>query len=76
MIEKDPEDYDTAALLARLLFDAGELKEAVAAAKLAAASPAPPEKPAPALRVYRDLATLCEKAGDLAAAEATGPQGS
>jgi tetratricopeptide (TPR) repeat protein len=70
VVEKDPEDYETAVLLARLLFDAGELKEAVAAAKLAAASKALPEKPATAVRVYRDLATLCEKAGDLAAAEA------
>jgi tetratricopeptide (TPR) repeat protein len=69
VIEKDPTDYDTAALLARLLFDAGELKEAVAAAKLAADSKTLAEKPAKAVRAYRDLATLCERANDLAAAE-------
>ncbi len=69
VLDKDPADYDTAALLARLLFDAGELKEAVAAAKLAADSKTLAEKPATAVRIYRDLATLCEKANDLAAAE-------
>lgn len=71
VIDKDPSDYDTAALLARLLFDAGELKEAVAAAKLAADSKTLAERPEKAVRVYRELATLCEKAGDLAAAEAS-----
>ncbi|QJW97482.1 tetratricopeptide repeat protein [Frigoriglobus tundricola] len=69
VIAADPSDYDTAALLARLLCDAGELKEAVAAAKLAAESKALAEKPADAVRVYRDLARLCERANDLAAAE-------
>ncbi len=70
VLDKDPSDYDTAALLARLLFDAGELKEAVAAAKLASESKTLLERPEKAVRVYRDLATLCEKAGDLATAEA------
>ncbi len=69
VIDKDPTDYDTAILLARLLFDAGELKEAVSAAKLAAESKGLAERPEKAVRVYRDLAMLCEKAGDLAAAE-------
>jgi tetratricopeptide (TPR) repeat protein len=69
VLDKDPFDYDTAALLARLLFDAGELTEAVSAAKLAAQSKSLPDKPAKAVRIYRDLATLCEKANDLAAAE-------
>lgn len=70
LLEKDPDDADTAALLARLLFDVGELKEALAAAKLAAGAKALADRPDRAVRVYRDLAALCEKAGDLATAEA------
>ena len=70
VIAKDPSDFETAALLARLLCDAGELKEAAAAAKLAVESKALAEKPADAVRVYRDVARLCERANDLAGAEA------
>src|SRR5262245_28447042 len=70
VLEKDPHDVDTAHTLARLLFDAGELKEAVAAARLAADAPIPIERADKAVAVYRDLATLCEKANDPAAAEA------
>lgn len=70
VLEKDPDDHDTAALLARLLFDAGELKDAVAAAKLAAASKTIADQPDKAVRVLRDLASLCEKANDPATAEA------
>ncbi len=70
VLDKDPDDHDTAALLARLLFDAGELKDAVAAAKLAAGSTSLAEQPDKAVRVLRDLASLCEKANDLATAEA------
>ncbi|MCI0703923.1 MAG: tetratricopeptide repeat protein [Planctomycetia bacterium] len=69
ILEKDPTDHDTAALLARLLFDAGELNEAVELAKLAADSPKLAERPDKAVRVYRELATLCEKASDFRAAE-------
>jgi len=70
VIAKDPKDVDTAHALARLLFDIGELKEAIAAAKLAAERPPSAERADKTVAVYRDLATLCEKAGDLAAAEA------
>jgi len=69
VLEKDPTDYDTAALLAKLLFDAGELKEAVTMAKLAADSPTLAERPDKAVRIYRELAALCEKANDFRAAE-------
>jgi tetratricopeptide (TPR) repeat protein len=70
VLEQDPSDADTAHALARLLFDAGELKEAVAAARLAAAAEFPPARADKAVAVYRDLATLCEKAGDPGAASA------
>ena len=69
MLEHDPTDVDTAHALARLLFDVGELKEAVAAAKLAAETAVPLERADKAVAIYRDLATLCEKADDPAAAE-------
>jgi tetratricopeptide (TPR) repeat protein len=62
VLNKDPEDADTAHALARLLFDAGEPKGAAAAAKVAADSPRlDPEK---ALAVYRDLAAALAAAGD------------
>ncbi len=70
VLKKDPNDVDTAHSLARLLFDAGELQEAVAAAKIAAAAPLTAERADKAVAVCRDLATLCEKANDFAAAEA------
>ncbi len=69
VLAKDPKDADTAHALARMLFDAGELKEAVAAAKLAAAAPLPIERADKTVAVSRDLATLCEKAGEPAVAE-------
>jgi tetratricopeptide (TPR) repeat protein len=66
-----PDDYDSALLLARLLSDLGEWANAVVAAKLGLASKtladAPPDK---AVRTYRELASICEKANDLASAEA------
>ena len=68
ILEKDPRDADTAHTLARLLFDAGELKDAIAAAKVAAANVDAVERPDKALAIDRDLATLCEKAGDFPAA--------
>jgi tetratricopeptide (TPR) repeat protein len=68
-LQKDPTDHESAMLLARLLADVGELKEAVAAAKLAIESKALAEKPEQAVRAYRSLAALCEKAGDLATAQ-------
>jgi tetratricopeptide (TPR) repeat protein len=70
VLEKDPTDHDTAAMLARLLFDAGEVKEAVSFAKLAVESKGLPDKPAKAVRIYREMAAICEKADDLATAEA------
>lgn len=69
ILDKDQHDFDVAHTLAKLLFDAGELKEAVAAAKLAATSPIPIERAEKAVGIYRDLATLCEKAKDPATAE-------
>jgi len=69
ILEHDPHDFDVAHSLAQLLFDAGELKEAVAAAKLAAESPIPIGRAEKAVGVYRDLATLCEKAKDPTTAE-------
>lgn len=69
-LEADADDYDTALLLAKLLFDAGELADAVEAAKVAVESKSLTERAEKAVRAYRDLAALCEKADDLAAAEA------
>jgi len=69
IIARDPQDVDIAHALARLLFDAGEVKDAVAAAKLAAEGPLPTDRADKAVAIYRDLATLCEKANDPAAAE-------
>jgi Flp pilus assembly protein TadD len=70
VLEKDSDDYETAALLARLLFDAGEPLEAVKAARLAAQSKALVDRPDRTVRICRDLAILCERANDLAGAEA------
>lgn len=69
VLEHDPHDVDVAHLLARLLFEAGETREAVTVARRAAAIPLPPARADKTVAVYRDLATLCERAGDLAAAE-------
>lgn len=69
VLEADPDDHETALLLARLLFDAGEPAEAVAAAKRATASRALPGRADRAVRAYRELAALCERAGDPGAAE-------
>lgn len=68
VLEKDPEDADTAHTLARLLYDLGEPKDAVAAARLAAASPTLADRPDKALAVYRDLAKLADATGDFAGA--------
>jgi tetratricopeptide (TPR) repeat protein len=68
VVERDPTDVDTAHQLARLLFDAGELKEAVAVAKRAAAIELPLARADRVVAIHRDLATLCEKSGDLSAA--------
>ena len=70
ILAKDPTDFEIAQTLAKLLFDAGQLNEAVAAAKSAAACPIPMNRAETAVGVYRDLATLCEKAGDHTVAEA------
>jgi tetratricopeptide (TPR) repeat protein len=68
VLEREPRDADTAHTLATLLADAGELKEAVAAAKLAAEHLDPDTRPDRALAVLRDLAALLDKAGEPAAA--------
>ena len=70
ILDKDPHDAETAHALARLLFDAGELKDAVAAAKLAADNADPATRPDKALAIYRDLATLLDRTGDPAGAAA------
>jgi tetratricopeptide (TPR) repeat protein len=70
VLKKDPADVDTAHTLARLLFDAGELKEAVAGAKIALEGEFPARRADKAVAMCRDLATICEKADDLATAEA------
>ncbi|MBA4064925.1 MAG: hypothetical protein C0501_14665 [Isosphaera sp.] len=70
VLDKDPHDIETAHTLAKLLADAGDLKEAVAVAKLAADAPTTAARADQAVAVFRDLATLCERAGDHAAAEA------
>jgi tetratricopeptide (TPR) repeat protein len=68
-LQLDPTDHDSAILLARLLAGAGELKDAVAAAKLVLDSKTLPDKPEKAVAAYRDLAKLCERANDLTTAE-------
>ena len=64
ILERNPNDADTAQILARLLSDGGELQEAVDAAKLAAAHVNPTANPEKAVGVHRDLATLLERASD------------
>jgi tetratricopeptide (TPR) repeat protein len=68
VLDKDPHDVDTAHTLARLLHEAGESKEAVAAARLAAESPELADRPEKAVAVYRDLARLLDASGEPAAA--------
>jgi tetratricopeptide (TPR) repeat protein len=68
VLERDPTDVDTAHRLATLLFDAGELKDAVAAARLAAAIELPLDRADKSVAILRDLATICEKSDEAAAA--------
>lgn len=65
----EPGDFETAHTLARLLFDVGDLKEAITAARLAAECPIPINRAEKGVGIYRDLATLCEKANEPATAE-------
>ncbi|MCS6866836.1 MAG: tetratricopeptide repeat protein [Gemmataceae bacterium] len=67
--QREPNDADNAVLLARLLFDAGETKEALTIVQTLLARSSLPGPPAQAVAIYRDLARLCAKAGDLASAE-------
>jgi tetratricopeptide (TPR) repeat protein len=69
VVKKDPKDVDTAHRLAKLLFDAGELKEALAVAKAAVEVELPADRADKAVAMCRDLATIAEKANDLASAE-------
>jgi tetratricopeptide (TPR) repeat protein len=69
ILQKDPEDFDVAHTLSRLLYDAGELKEAIAAVKLASECSIPIARAEKAVGVFRDLATLSEKANDPTTAE-------
>jgi tetratricopeptide (TPR) repeat protein len=68
VLERDPEDVDTAHRLSRLHFEAGELKYAVAVAKRASEVELPLARADKAVAILRDLATLCEKSNDPAAA--------
>ncbi len=70
IIDKDPDDYDTALLLGRLLSNVGETEGALIAVKLACQSKALTERPEKAVRAFRDLAALSEKAQELPTAEA------
>jgi tetratricopeptide (TPR) repeat protein len=70
ILERDPNDADAAQVLARLLSEAGELQEAVVAAKLAAEHVNPTVNPEKAIGVHRDLATLLERSGDPGSAAA------
>ena len=65
-MEKEPHDADTAHALSRLLFDSGEVAEAVTFAKIAAVYVDAGTRPEKALAVYRDLATLQDRAGNAA----------
>jgi tetratricopeptide (TPR) repeat protein len=64
VLERDPRDADTAHALARLLAESGELAEAVTFAKVAAEHIDATTRPEKALAVYRDLATLQDRAGN------------
>ena len=69
VLKRDPLDVDTAHALATLLFDAGNTKEAIAVAKLAAEATLPADRAETAVALYRDLASLCEKVNDHETAE-------
>ena len=68
ILERSPDDVDAAHTLARLLSDAGDLKGAITAAKLAAKHINPVERSDKAVGIYRDLATLLDRANDPAGA--------
>ncbi len=67
--ERQPDDAENALLLARLLFDVGDTHEALAVTQSLVKRSSLKVQPAQAVAIYRDLARLCEKAGDLATAE-------
>jgi tetratricopeptide (TPR) repeat protein len=69
VLKRDPQDVDMAHALAKLLFDAGDTKEAIAVAKLAAESTLTADRADTAVALYRDLASLCEKVNDHETAE-------
>ena len=68
ILERDPEDADTAHRLSNLLFDAGELKQAADFARLAVANVEDDASPDRALAIYRDAATVLDRAEDDAGA--------
>ena len=68
VVKRDPTDVESAHQLARLLFDAGELPDALAVARRAVEIELPLARADKAVAMYRDLATLCEKTDDPAAA--------
>jgi tetratricopeptide (TPR) repeat protein len=65
VMERDPTDASTAHKLARLLNDLGEANEAVTFAKIAAEHVDATDQPEKALAVYRDLAVLQDRAGNV-----------
>jgi tetratricopeptide (TPR) repeat protein len=64
ILEDDPDDADTAHRLANLLVDAGELKEAAEFARMAVAGVEEEMPPDRALALYRDAATILDRAED------------
>lgn len=61
-LERDPSDVDTAHVLARLYYSVGELKEAVSVAKQAIEIEMPIARADKSVALYRDVATIGEKA--------------
>jgi tetratricopeptide (TPR) repeat protein len=73
VLERNPTDAEASLALARLLFGLGEVQEAGAVAKAAAAGIDSAARPERAVAVYRDLGTILEKSNDPAgAADALG----
>ena len=64
LLQSNPSDVDTAHALTRLYYSVGDLKEAVAVAKQAIEIGVPIARADKAVSLYRDVATIGEKADD------------